>query len=157
MNIPRILLFDILNGTSSLDTSNGKSGGISKAGDDPGLPFERALQGFVDLVRSLQVDDVKPSFSSADDKKLVLDGHGVNTILNRQSRSWLLLSQIPVLDSLVPRSSDEHGLATNVDSLDTANGLVVGSYLLGCCATSSEVKHSCCFVCASSENFGSIL
>ena len=64
----RVFLFDILDGTATLDTADGKARSVCKAADYPSLPLERGLHGLVEFGRVVEVDDVDVPVSSADDE-----------------------------------------------------------------------------------------
>lgn len=66
INLPRILVFYILNSATALDAADSEASGVGKAADDAGLPLEGALEGLVELERVLQVDDVDITIRSAD-------------------------------------------------------------------------------------------
>lgn len=47
--LPRVLVFDVLNSASALDTADSKARRVVKASDHACLPLERTLECFVDL------------------------------------------------------------------------------------------------------------
>lgn len=102
-----VLLFDVLNGATTFDGTDGETGGIGKAADYPRLPLEGGLHGLVKLGRLVQVDDVDVAICGTDDEKLVLDIHRVNAFLALHACDWCLLPDIPVLHRLIPRSGDQ--------------------------------------------------
>lgn len=57
-SLPGIFLLDVLNSTAAFYTSHSEPGGIREAADDTRLPFQRALHGFVEFHRVVEVDDV---------------------------------------------------------------------------------------------------
>ena len=59
--IPCLSILYILNRTTAFDTANSKTGSVRETGHDPRLPFQRALQRFVELGRVLQVDHIDVS------------------------------------------------------------------------------------------------
>lgn len=98
----RVLLFDVLDGAATFDTADGETRGVCETTNDPRLPLEGRLHGFVEGGRVVQVDDVDITIRSADHKEFVLDVHSVNTFLTFHLRDGGLLSQIPVFHFLVP-------------------------------------------------------
>lgn len=102
-----VLLLDVVNGTAALDTTNGITRGVAKAADYPRLPFERGLIGLVDLGRVVEIDHVNVAISSTNDQQLVFDIHAIDTFLTLQRCNRLLLTQVPILDGLVPGAGDE--------------------------------------------------
>src|SRR4051794_1181078 len=82
--LPGILVFDVLNGATALDTTNSKSLRVGEAAHDPGLPLEWALEGLVELAWFLEVDDVDVPVRGADDQEIVPDIHRVYALLALQ-------------------------------------------------------------------------
>lgn len=97
-----VFLFDVLDGTAAFDTTDGETGGVCETADDPRLPLEGRLHGFVEGSGVVQVDDVDVTICGADHEEFVLDVHGVNTFLTFHLCDGGLLSQIPVFHFLVP-------------------------------------------------------
>lgn len=97
-----IFLLDVLDGTTALNTANGKSGSISKAADYPRLPLQGGLHSLVEFGWLVKVDDVDVAISSADDQQLVLNIHCVHALLAINIGDGGLLPQIPIFDSFVP-------------------------------------------------------
>ncbi len=50
-SLPAIFIIHVLNRAAALNTTNSKSSCIAKAADHTGLPFQRALHGFVEFGR----------------------------------------------------------------------------------------------------------
>lgn len=96
-----VLLLDVLNGATALDTSNSETGSIGKAADYPRLPLKGGLHGLVEFGRVVEVHDIDVAVSRADDEKFVLDIHCVHTFLTIDIGDRGLLSQVPVFDGLV--------------------------------------------------------
>lgn len=69
MNLPCVFVFDVLNRATAFDTANSKTGGVSETIYDSSLPFQRALQGLIELERVLQVYDIDVSVCGADDQQ----------------------------------------------------------------------------------------
>lgn len=63
--VGRILLLDILNGASALDTAYSEASSVGEGGDDTSLVFERGLDGFVWGFGFVEVDDVDIAVGSA--------------------------------------------------------------------------------------------
>lgn len=77
----RVLLFDVLNGTAAFDTADGETGGVCETANDPRLPLEWRLHGFVEGGGVVQVNDVNVTICGANHEEFVLDIHGINTFL----------------------------------------------------------------------------
>jgi len=147
-----------LDSASTLDAANSKTGSVGEAAHNSSLPLERALERLVELVGLREVDDVDVAVGGTNDEHLVSDRvHGVDAILALQGSDGVGCAQIPVLDGLVPRASDEHGGVVYGDGLDAADRLVVGSDLGSLGSAGTEIEHSRGLVCASSKDFASIL
>lgn len=155
--LPRVFFLDILDRASALYTTNRKARGIRKAADHPGLPFQRALNGLVELPRLVQTHNVNVSLCGTDDKQLVLGVHGVHSVLTVDVRDRGRLAQVPVLDRLVPRSrnQDRPCGTRHIDEASTADGLLVRGDLGG--SAGLQVHHAGGFVCACADDFGAIL
>ena len=97
-----VFLLDVLNGATTFDTADSKPGGIGEAADYPRLPLERGLHGLVEFGRLVKVDHVDVPIGGSDHEQLVLHVHGVHSFLTLHRRDGRLLSQIPVLDCLIP-------------------------------------------------------
>ena len=63
----RVLLLDILDGTTALYTADSKSRGICKTADCACLELERGLHGLIEFGGVIQVNDVNVTVSCADD------------------------------------------------------------------------------------------
>ena len=103
----RVLIFDILDGTAALDTTDGKPGGIDEAAYHPRLPLKRGLHSLVEFGGVVEVDDVDVPVCRTNHQELAFYVHSVYPFLalNRGNRGGL--SEIPVFDRLVPRTGDE--------------------------------------------------
>lgn len=53
-----VFVFDILDGTATLDTAYGETGGVRKTADYPRLPLEGGLQCLVEFGGVIEIDDV---------------------------------------------------------------------------------------------------
>lgn len=106
--LPGVLLLNILDSTSSFDTSNRKSGSVSEAANNPGLPLQRTLECLVELRGVAEVDDIDIPICSSNDQEVLLHIQGIDSFLTLYSRNSCRLAQVPVLDRLVPRSSNNH-------------------------------------------------
>lgn len=116
-----------MDSATAFDATDGKSGRVSKAADNPSLPFERTLQCLVDFGGILEVDDVDVSVGGANNAEVVLDVQGVDSFLAGDGRRGTLLPEIPVLDSLVPRSRDNHRAVAAIEEATVPHGLVMCS------------------------------
>jgi hypothetical protein len=146
-----------LNSTSSFDGTNGETCGVGEAADGPGLPLERTLDLLVCTIGLVEVEDLDPTIGSSDDKKLVACIHSVDTFLALNGSDGSLLAAIPVFDSLVPGTSDNHVLTTDRDAFYAFDGCVVGSDCLRSGAAVSKVEHHCLVVCAGAEDLSAVL
>jgi hypothetical protein len=153
-NIPRVFLLNILDSTSSLDTTHRKARLVWEATDNSCLPLQWTLESLVKLCRLVQTDDIDIAIRGANHQKFSLHIHGVNSLLALYCSYRCLLSQVPVLYGFVPRTSNQHlsSCAWNIAPSCGADRLVVGSYL--CCSilTSSQIDNSCRLVCSCSNN-----
>lgn len=158
MYLRSVLLLHVLNGTPALDTANSKTRCVGEAADDPCLPLERALHGLVELIRVVEVDDVDVAISSADDQQLILDIHGVDALLgiDCDDRRHIAGADIPILDGLVPRTSDKHVGVGNVRRPNATNRLVMLRDHSGLGA-SLEIKPLGSLISASTNDAGSVL
>jgi hypothetical protein len=118
-----------LDGTSSFDASDGKPGGICKAAYHPRLPLQGTLDGLVELGRLPKVDDVDISVGRTHDEQVIPHIHRVDSLLALYRGSWSALPEIPILQSLVPRSRHYHGRAHRLEVSDASYGSLVLRYL----------------------------
>lgn len=102
--MPGILLLDILHSAASLNTADSKSAGIDKAAYYSRLPLQGTLHRLVELGRIAQVHDVDVSICGSDDKKVVSGIHSVDAFLALQGSDRIWCAEVPVFDSLVPRT-----------------------------------------------------
>lgn len=65
-DLPSILVLNVLNSATALNTANSEASSIGKAADDPGLPLQGTLQSLVELQRVLQVDYVDVTICGSD-------------------------------------------------------------------------------------------
>ena len=155
-----VLLLDVVDGAATLDTADGVTGCIAEAADYPRLPLERGLIGLVDLGRVVEIDHVDVAVSGADHQQLVFDIHAIDALLTLQRRNWGLLSQIPVLDRLVPRAGDEKRLAAYRrvgNHVAASNRGIVGSDLSGGGTVRTKVQQASSFISTGTDDLGSVL
>lgn len=92
------------------------------------------MHSLVELCWLVEVDDIDVTVCGADNEKLVLDVHGVDTFLALDGSDCGRLAQIPVFDCLVPRAGDQEWGSANGgigDHMAASNwGVVSGN--LGC-------------------------
>jgi len=157
VNSPRVFFLDVLNGTSTFDGTDSETCGIGETADSSGLPFERTLNCLVGSGRLVEVEDLDKAIGSSDDKKLIARVHGVDALLALNGSDGVLLAAVPVLDSLVPGTSDDHVLAVDRNAFYALDGLVVGSDCLGGGGTASEIEHHCLVVGAGAEDLSAVL
>lgn len=152
-----ILLFHVLDSTTSLDTADSKARGIGEATDNTGLPLERALQSLIEFERIRQVDDVDVSVGGSHHKKVVADIHRVDALLGGDRAHWRGGSQVPVLDRLVPRTCHDHGAVRlwRLEEARALDGLVMGGDL-GLLGRGHVAEHGL-LVCAGRDELRSIL
>ena len=150
-----IFFLDILNRTSSLDTSDCEARCVWKAANNSGLPLQWTLNGLVELCRITQVDHIDVSIRRSHNQKVLLHIQGIDALLALHAGNRLSLSQIPVLDGLVPRACDDHRCVRSrrFEVTDTADGLVVCCNLGCCILVCCKIDHTRSFVCSSSNNF----
>ena len=154
-----VFLLDVLDRATAFDGADGEAGGVGEASDDARLPFQGRLDRLVELGRFVQVDDVDVAVCRADDEEVVLAVDAVDSFLAVHTGDGGGLSQIPVFDCFVPGSGDEYGAsgAGNVDHTYASDRLVVCGYLLSLGASSGEIQHASCFVCAASNYLCTVL
>ena len=155
----RVLIFDILDGTAALDTTDGKPGGIDEAAYHPRLPLKRGLHSLVEFGGVVEVDDVDVPVCRTNHQELALYVHSVYPFLalNRGNRGGL--SEIPVFDRLVPRTGDEKRRISRWvrNHVTASNGSIVSRDLHGSCSTSRKIEHAGSLIGSSSNDFGTIL
>jgi len=156
-NSPRVLFLDVLNSTSAFDGTDSETCGIGETADSSGLPFERTLNCLVCSCRLVEVEDLDEAIGSSDDKKLVACVHGVDALLALDGSNGVLLAAVPVLDGLVPGTSDDHVLAVDRNAFYALDGLVVGGNCLRGGGAASEIEHHCLVVCACAEDLSAVL
>lgn len=100
--LPCILVLDILDSATTLDTTDSETSRVGKAANHSGLPLKWALQCLIELGRVLEVDNIDVAVGGAYNAEVVLDVHRINTLLACYCGRRSLLSKIPVFDRLVP-------------------------------------------------------
>lgn len=80
-NVPGVLVFDVLDGTAAFYASDCETCSVGEACNDSGLPFQRALKGFVEFGGLVEVNDVNVSVCCSDDKEFVFGVHAVDPFL----------------------------------------------------------------------------
>ena len=123
--VGRVLFFDVLNSTSPFDTTDSETRCISERRHDSGLELQGRLHRLVKLFGRIKVDDVDVPISGADDQEFVFDIHCVHPFLTLECGNWILLSQIPVFDCLVPGPSDEDLLIVDISETTCSNRLLM--------------------------------
>ncbi len=156
-NLPRILIIHVLHGATTLDGANSKALSILETSNSSGLVLQRRLESLVDLAWVGQVDNVDIAFSGSNNEEVILNIHGINSILHGDRCDSGRLAQIPVLDSLIPGTSNDHRVSTSLEEAHTANRLVVGSNLGSGSSSSAEVDHASCLVCSCANNLCAVL
>jgi hypothetical protein len=102
VGLPGVLLFDVLDGAATLNTTDSETRRIGEAANNPCLPLQRAGNRLVDCGRVRQVHHQDVALRRCDDEQLVLDVHAVDALRALQRTDWLRALQVPVLDCLVP-------------------------------------------------------
>ena len=125
VNIPGVLILDVLNRAASLDTADCEARSVGEATDNTCLPLERADDGLVNLGGFVQVDHVDVSLSGCDNEQLVLDVHAVNAVLAVQCANGLRTLQIPELDLLVPGACRDVVLSAGLEPAHALDGFIV--------------------------------
>lgn len=123
--LPGVLVFDVLDSATTLDTTDSKTSRVRKAANHPGLPLERALQGFVEFGRVLEINNIDVSIGGADNAEIIADVHRINSLLALYGCRRSLLSKIPVLDRLIPRARNHHGVTIVQEESTCSHWLVV--------------------------------
>jgi hypothetical protein len=123
--LPGVLIFDVLDSATTLDTTDSKTSRVSKAANHPGLPLERALQGFIEFGRVLEINNIDVSIGGADNAEIIADVHRINSLLALYGCRRSLLSKIPVFDRLIPRARDHHGVTIVHEKSTCSHWLVV--------------------------------
>ena len=153
--LPRILIFDVLNGASAFDATDSETHRVSKAADNSGLPFQRTLQSLVELCGVFEVDNIDISVGSSHNAEVVPHIHRVHAILALNSGGRALRSEIPVLDCLVPRARNNHGSTIVFEESYATYGLVVctNHHIL----LRSNIANLDILVCAGRRKFCAVL
>lgn len=86
--VPGVFVFDVLDGAAAFYASDRKARGVGEAGDDSGLPFQRALQGLVEFGGLVEADDVDVAIRGADDEELIPRVHAVDSLLAVDRCYW---------------------------------------------------------------------
>lgn len=155
----RVLLFNILDGTATLDTTNGKPSGINETVDCPRLPLEGRLHGFVEFGGAIEIDDVDVPVRRTDNEEFVLHVHGVHSLLTLERGDGGGLPQVPVFDRLIPRTGDEKGrVSCGVwNHITASNRSIVSRDLHGSRSAGSKIEHPGSFIGTSPDDLGPIL
>jgi len=156
----RVLLLNILNSTSSFNTTNSETRSISKAADYPRLPLEGGLHSLVEFRWVIEVNDIDVTIRSPDNKQFILDIHCVNAVLTINLRNRVRLPEIPVFDRLIPRTRHEKRRSTGRgvgNHMAASNRRIVRGDLYGGCSTSTKIKHSSSLIRASTNDLRTIL
>ncbi len=153
-----VFFLDVLNGTATFYGADGEASRIGEAGYDSRLPFERGLHCFVEFCGFVERDDVDVAVGGADDEHFVFAVDAVNALLTWDCGDRVGGSEVPVFDCFVPAAGYEDlaCLAGDIDHADSADGLVVYCYLLGCTA-GTEVEKASCFVGAAAYYLSAVL
>lgn len=131
MYVPCIFLLYILNGTSTFNAPYRKPCSIWETADDSGLPLQWTLDSFKDCGRIGQIYDIDESFRCATNQQALANIQSIHTFLHLHGCSRLLLSKVPIFQSFVPGTCDEHLPSVwRLEHPNTANGFVVGGDLL---------------------------
>lgn len=127
-----VLLLDVLDRAAPLDTTHREARSVAKAAYHARLPLERALERLVEFQGVLEVDDVDVSVGRADDEEVVADVHRVDSLLGGDGADRCALSEIPVLDRLIPAAGHQHGAIRlwRLEELSALDGCIVGGDLL---------------------------
>jgi hypothetical protein len=113
------------------------------------------LQALVEFARVFEVDHVDEAIRGSDHAKVITHIQTVHALLAVNRERGTLLPEIPVLDGLVPRARDEHGVTVGFEPTDGTDGLVVranGDILLR-----GEIADFDVLVGACRGDFGSVL
>lgn len=155
----RVLLLDILDGTATLDATNGKPSGINETVDCPRLPLEGRLHGFVEFGGAIEVDNVDVPVRCTDNEEFILHIHGVHSLLTLERGDGGGLPQVPVFDCFIPRTRDEKGgVSCGVwNHITASNRSIVSSDLHGSRSAGSKVEHPGSFIGTSPDDFSPIL
>lgn len=154
-----VFLLNILDSASSFNTSNSKARRVWKTTNNSGLPLQRTLYRLIEFRRLTQVDDVDISICCAHNQEILLYIQSIDSLLTCHSSNRLTLSQIPVLDGLIPRAGHNHR-GVRLRGLKVTN---TAYRLIVCCDLGSrvlvrpEVNHFRGFVCSGSNNLCAIL
>ena len=154
-----VFLLNILDSASSFNTSNSKARRVWKTTHNSGLPLQRTLYRLIEFRRLTQVDDVDISICCAHNQEILLYIQSIDSLLTCHSSNRLTLSQIPVLDGLIPRAGHDHrGVRLRgLKVTNTAYRLIVCCDLGSCVLVRPEVNHFRSFVCSGSNNLCAIL
>ena len=154
-----VFLLDVLDGTSTLNTSYCKPRGVGEARHHSRLPLQRALYCLIEIRRFVQVHNIDIAVRGADDEKLVTRIDAVDALLARDRGDGVGRPQVPVFDRFVPGACDKDwsGLVGDVDEAGTTDRLVVSRDLSGGGTVSTQVEHAGCFVGAGAHNFRPVL
>ena len=76
-----VFLLNVLDRAAAFDAADCEPGGVGEAREDSRLPLQGALEGFVEVGRFVQVDDVDVAVRGADDEELVPGVDAVDALL----------------------------------------------------------------------------
>jgi hypothetical protein len=138
----RLLIVNVLEGTSSFYTSNHESVGIFKAAHRPCLVLQRALHGLEEPSGIVEVHYVDVSLRRGNNQELVFHVHGIDPLLASYGGCRGGGSQIPVFNRLVPRARHNHRAVgiRNIHESNGADGCIMDGDLLGGSAVRREVE-----------------
>ena len=91
-----------MDGAATFYASDRETRGVGEAGDDPGLPFQRALQRLVEFRGLVEADDVDVAVRGCNDEEFVPRIHAVDTLLTVDGCYGGGLPQVPIFDGSVP-------------------------------------------------------
>lgn len=152
-----LFVLDVVDCASAFCAPYCETGGIYESANAACLPFQRALDCFVELLRLAKIDDVQISICRSYHQKLVSRIHSIDSILTVYRRNRRALSQVPVLYFLIPASRHQNRSlgAWHFYHLTTSNGRIMyGNLSL---FKTDQINHSGCFVCANAKYLLSVL
>lgn len=153
-----VAFFDVLNCAATFDTADREAVVVGcEAGDHAGLKFQWRLNGLVECVGLVEVDDIEVTVGRAHNQELALCIHGVDALLTIDRRGRLVAAEIPIFDCLVPRGCDENGCVVDVGEGTATDRLVVGGEGLRCHVARSNVEQAEGLVSADANTFGTVL
>ncbi|KAH0358008.1 hypothetical protein KCU83_g640, partial [Aureobasidium melanogenum] len=142
VNSPRILVLDVLDGTSTFDRTDGETSSIGETADSSSLPLERALNLLVSSARRVEVENLDPAIGSSDNKKLIAGVHGVNAFLEP-----VTIMGEPLGSGSAASKIEHHALVVGACAKDLSSILRLGQLLLDCAEVRCSVPWTskpCC-------------